>query len=192
MTSKVNANEPVSELLLQSLAYLAPLSIDYPILDLACGQGRNGLCLVEGGHDVVFADKNLASLAYIKKSLRHELYDESKEYAAFWHVDFEQPDFTELANKKYSAIVVFRYLHRALFTQIKQAIIPNGLIVYETFTTEQTQFGKPSNPDFLLNKGELRSIFSDWQILHYFEGVVSSNHSNTKQAIAQIIAIKTE
>lgn len=191
MTSKGNINEPASELLLKSLAYLAPLSIDYPILDLACGQGRNGLCLLEGGHDVVFADRNLESLAYIKKSLRHELYQESKEYASFWHVDFEQASFNQLANKQYSAIVVFRYLHRALFEQIKQAIIPGGLIVYETFTTEQAKFGKPSNPDFLLKENELKTYFSDWKILHYFEGVVTSNNNNS-QAIAQIIAIKPE
>ncbi|TPH12187.1 methyltransferase domain-containing protein [Litorilituus lipolyticus] len=191
MTSKVNINEPASELLLKSLAYLAPLSIDYPILDLACGHGRNGLCLLEGGHDVVFADRSLESLAYIKKSLRHELYQESKEYASFWHVDFEQANFKQLAEKQYSAIVVFRYLHRALFEQIKQAIIPGGLIVYETFTTEQAKFGKPSNPDFLLKENELKTYFSDWKVLHYFEGVVKSNNNNS-QAIAQIIAIKPE
>jgi len=191
MTSKGNINEPASELLLKSLAYLAPLSIDYPILDLACGQGRNGLCLLEGGHDVVFADRNLESLAYIKKSLRHELYQESKEYASFWHVDFEQASFNQLAEKQYSAIVVFRYLHRALFEQIKQAIIPGGLIVYETFTAEQAKFGKPSNPDFLLKENELKTYFSDWKILHYFEGVVTSKNNNS-QAIAQIIAIKPE
>lgn len=179
-----------SDLLMQSLAYLTPLSDDLPILDLACGTGRNGLCLLDNGHDVVFADKNLESLAQIKQQLLTEQYQESRDYAKFWPVDFEQENFTDLAAKQFAAIVVFRYLHRALFPQIKQAIVPGGAIVYETFTQAQAQYGRPTNPDFLLKPQELKAQFADWNILHYYEGVVDNEQNDTKQAIAQIIAIK--
>jgi len=86
--------------------------------------------------------------------------------------------------------MIFRYLHRPLIEQIKAAVAPNGLVIYETFTQAQAELGRPKNPDFLLKAKELASYFSDWQILHSFEGIKVSDTSGNKQAIAQIIARK--
>lgn len=77
-----------------------------------------------------------------------------------------------------------------MFEQIKQATISGGIVVYETFTVDQAQFGRPKNPDFLLKHGELAELFADWQILHSFEGIVDANNDAGKQAIAQIVARK--
>ena len=65
----------------------------------------------------------------------------------------------------------------------------------EEFTVDQAGFGRPKNPDFLLKHGELAELFSDWQIIHSFEGVIDAKNTNVhndsgKQAIAQIIARK--
>jgi len=159
-----------------------------PVLDLACGSGRNGLYLLENGIPVTFADVNTAVLAQVQQ---HACAVNNLQQADFWSIDFEQKGETPLAGKSFAAIMVFRYLHRPLFEQIKQVILPNGLIIYETFTEQQAQFGRPKNPDFLLKAGELADIFSDWNILHSFEGVIeSANYSDKKQAIAQIVARK--
>ena len=79
-------------------------------------------------------------------------------------------------------------MHRPLFEQLKKSIEPGGILIYETFTEEQATLGRPKNPDFLLKKGELGDLFSDWKITHTFEGIVASDSG--KQAIAQIIAFK--
>ncbi len=163
-----------------------------PILDLACGKGRNGLYLVENDINVSFADVNGESLEQIKQSL-NDLNVDNQKLAQCWQADFEQGNNTSLEGKKFSAIMVFRYLHRPLFEQIKAAIKPGGMVVYETFTEQQAQFGRPKNPDFLLKPAELVEWFSDWQILHSFEGIVNvSKNSNAKQAIAQIVAVKPD
>lgn len=163
-----------------------------PVLDLACGKGRNGLYLVENNVRVNFADVNGESLEHIKQSLRS--MDEAKQkLAQCWQADFEQNETTPLKNKKFSAVMVFRYLHRPLFEQIKQVIKPGGIIIYETFTVQNAQFGRPKNPKFLLKPKELVELFSGWKVLHSFEGVIegeSPNHS--KQAIAQIVAVKPQ
>ena len=87
-----------------------------------------------------------------------------------WLVDFEQGGAEPLSGKQFDAILVFNYLHRPLMKSIKQAVKPGGLILYETFTVDQPRFGKPTNPDYLLQQGELSACFSDWKILVYREG----------------------
>ena len=156
------------------------------VLDLACGNGRNGLYLVENDIAVTFADINSAAIEQLKQ---HASRTEHQQFMNFWSVDFEQEANMPLANKHFAAIMVFRYLHRALFDQIKQAILPGGLIIYETFTTNQPQFGRPKNPDFLLKPGELLNVFSGWEVLYNFEGIIESAIGD-KQAIAQIVARK--
>lgn len=172
---------------IKELKSLTPTT-DMPVLDLACGSGRNGLYLIKNDIPVTFADVNSAAIEQVQQ---HACLVNNKQGANFWSIDFEQEGEIPLTGKSFAAIMVFRYLHRALFEQIKQAILPNGLIIYETFTAEQAQFGRPKNPNFLLKAGELADVFADWKILHSFEGVVeSANNSGQKQAIAQLVARK--
>ncbi len=44
----------------------------------------------------------------------------------------------------------------------------------------------PHNPDFLLKPGELSGWFKDWQVIHYFEGLLE----NPQRAMAQIVCRK--
>ncbi len=160
------------------------------VLDLACGNGRNGLFLVEHNIATTFADIKDEALDQITQSLSN-LETRKQQLAHCWQIDFEQDNTTPLQGKSFAAIMVFRYLHRSLFEQIKEAIVPGGMIIYETFTEQQAEFGRPKNPDYLLKPNELTKIFADWKILHSFEGVVEpSTTNNIKQAIAQIVAVK--
>lgn len=162
------------------------------VLDLACGNGRNGLYLVENNIPITFADVKREALEQVKQSLSY-LSADTQKLAQCWQVDFEQEIVTPLQGKSFAAVIVFRYLHRPLFEPIKAAIKPGGMIIYETFTEQQTQFGRPKNPDFLLKSAELFELFSGWKILHSFEGVVNTSaNDETKQAIAQIVAIKPD
>jgi len=91
-----------------------------------------------------------------------------------------------LPSDAYGAILVFRYLHRPLLECIRKALKNGGLLIYETFTVDQLKFGKPRNPDFLLNSGELLQTFGDWEVIHYFEGI----RENPTRAVAQMICRK--
>ncbi|MCW8831867.1 MAG: class I SAM-dependent methyltransferase, partial [Colwellia sp.] len=124
------------------------------VLDLACGSGRNGLYLIEHDIPVTFADIKAEALEQVKESL--EGFSQSQQpLGQCWQVDFEQAHSTPLQGKTFAGVLVFRYLHRALFEQLKAAIAPGGMIIYETFTLQQAQFGRPKNPDFLLKPNEL-------------------------------------
>ncbi len=179
-----HSNANASSLLVTNIEYLASLQIEHGVLDLACGQGRNGLFLVSHNVPVVFADNNEAHLQSILLVL--ESVTGKAKYSECWLVDFEAEGDDLLAGKSFDAVMVFNYLHRPLFASIKQAIRPGGLIIYETFTVEQKQYGRPGNPDFLLQPGELREKFEGWEIIKDLEAVVS----DPDRAVARLIARK--
>lgn len=154
------------------------------VLDLACGKGQNGLLLKAQNIDLVFADLQLQHLSTLNKDFNIDNSD-------LWQADFESElslDAQKLAQMQLQGILVFRYLHRPLFDSIKQAIKPGGIVIYETFTIENRQFGRPNRADFLLKLGELKAIFEEWDILFYFEGI----KENPDRAIAQIICRKPD
>jgi SAM-dependent methyltransferase len=179
-----------SSLLEPFIQELKTLSCQRPILDLACGSGRNGLFCLKHKIQTTFADIKEQSLHDIQQTINNGKTTFDASIAYFSQVDFEQSNAKPLTENSYGAIMVFRYLHRPLIEQIKAAVIPNGLVIYETFTEQQAEFGRPKNPDFLLKEGELTSYFSGWEILHSFEGIKTSDTGSSQQAIAQIIARK--
>ncbi len=173
-------HEPQS-LLLDHLDLLTNQDRSLPVLDLACGTGRNGLMLAQQGIPVVFADRSTAALEVVKHRL-----EEADLPGRIWHVDLEQPGAKPLSGQCYNAILVFRYLHRPLFPALQDAVTPGGLIIYETFTIENRRFGRPHNPDFLFLPGELKTLFKGWQTIHDFEGIMQ----NPERAVAQIVTRK--
>ncbi|MFD2230413.1 hypothetical protein [Alkalimarinus sediminis] len=170
-----------SSLIEQHLAELEQCATQGSILDLACGQGRNGLFLANKGLGVTFADRSENSLDQVSQTLS-AIGGSSQ----LWPVDLELPGKNPFEGTQFSAALVFRYLYRPLIPQLMEAIIPGGIVIYETFTLENRQFGRPNNPQFLLKSGELEDWFNEWETLHYFEGVLS----DPDRAIAQIVCRK--
>lgn len=158
-----------------------------PTLDLACGKGRNGLYLANLEHPIIFLDRDSEQLQEIEMQLIMEDWISA---CRVWQVDLEVPEFEGLPENQYGCVMVFRYLHRALFDQIKASVVSGGLVIYETFTVHQAEYGRPKNPDFLLKDNELQQVFCDWEILHSYEGRTISSDGVTPQAIAQIVARK--
>ena len=150
------------------------------VLDLACGSGRNGLFLSKHNIPVTFADNNPSALQDIAAS---ELFD--RENSETWLIDFELEKSKPLKCKMFDAIIVFNYLHRPLMDEIKECLVEGGLLLYETFTSDQALIGRPKNPDYLLNHLELRGWFEGWDLLHYFEGEEAKPHRYFANIVAR-------
>ena len=183
-------SERFSPLLDNNLEGLRSAALAGPVLDLACGSGRNGLHLINNVIPVVFADVNREALASVSKALESEPYRQHKSLATLHEIDLETPNSLPLEQELYGAIIVFRYLHRPLMENIKAAVKPGGLVIYETFTLEQRQFGRPNNPDFLLRPKELEDSFHNWDIYFSYEGILCDKQGQAQSAIAQIVASK--
>ena len=174
-----------SPLLQTYLEQLREASAESPVLDLACGSGRNALWLASQEVPVVCAD--------IRQNALDEIALAASNYLTWltpWQVDLEAPGSQPLAGKHFGAVLVFRYLHRPLMLAIAEAIMPGGLVIYETFTTAQPRFGRPTNPDYLLQPGELPEHFQGWEVMHEYEGVIASDTTGNHQAVAQLVARK--
>jgi tellurite methyltransferase len=169
-------------LLLDHLGLLTQTGLPGPVLDLACGDGHNGLFLATKGLPVICCDRSSTGLQQARQlALALGLHVEIRQ------VDLEPADAgNPLPEDRYGVIMAFRNLHRPLIPCIRKAVKQRGLVLYETFTVDQPKFGRPHNPDFLLQPGELFNWFRDWKVIHYFEGI----KRHPRRAVAQIVCQK--
>jgi SAM-dependent methyltransferase len=177
-----NHGEPIpASLIAEHLHLFTEKSLEGPVLDLACGNGHNGIFLATKGLEVTLSDNSEEALKEAAK-----LAQENQVKVTFWQVDLEKEGRNPLPAESFGAILVFRYLHRPLIPCIRKSLRNGGILLYETYTVEQPKFGKPHNPHFLLKPGELQKWFGDWEILYKFEGI----EENPKRAIAQVVCRK--
>jgi SAM-dependent methyltransferase len=129
------------------VARFAPLAPGGEVLDLACGGGRHARHFAALGHPVLAVDRDGAALSAAAgpgiTCLQTDL-----EGGAPW----------PFAPQRFAAIVVTNYLHRALWADLGASLRPDGIFIYETFSAGNENFGKPSNPAFLLAPGELLTV----------------------------------
>lgn len=82
--------------------------------------------------------------------------------------------------------MVTNYLHRPLLPQLAAAVAADGVLLYETFAAGNEMFGRPANPDFLLQPGELLDAFAPTMTVVAFEqGLV---HGPQRRAVVQRLA----
>ena len=148
-------------------------------LDIAMGNGRNTIYLAKKGFDAEGMDISEESIKIAFERAKSAGVKINARVA-----DIEAEDYT-IEKNTYDVIICFNYLHRPLIPRIKEGLKKGGMVVYQTYTVDQLQFGKPSNPDFLLRHNELLEMFRDFRCLRYFEGVIDN-----KKAVAAIIAQK--
>jgi rhodanese-related sulfurtransferase/2-polyprenyl-3-methyl-5-hydroxy-6-metoxy-1,4-benzoquinol methylase len=153
-------------------------------LDVAMGEGRNAIYLATRGFDVDGVDADSQSVANARAAGR-KLGAPIRAIVG----NFEDGTYI-IPIETYDTIVVFNYLHRPLFNDIEQGLVPGGVVIYQTFTVEQTRFGRPRNPDHLLQPGELKRVFADWEILRYRELIGPARRDGKMRAVAGIVAKK--
>lgn len=117
------------------------------VLDLACGTGRHARCFAARGHPVEAVDRDPAALARLEGVAGVAVRCADLE-GGHWPYDGE----------RFDGIVVANYLHRPLFPRLLAALAPGGTLIYETFAAGNERYGRPSNPEFLLNPGELLDV----------------------------------
>jgi SAM-dependent methyltransferase len=127
------------------------------VLDVAAGSGRNARWLAARHFQVTAIDRNQAAL----------------DVCGAQHIvcaDLEAGEDV-LAGHTFDAVLVTNYLHRGLFPKLMTWLAADGVLLYETFAAGQEAYGRPTNPDFLLRRGELLEAFSGLTVIAFEEGI---------------------
>ena len=155
------------------------------VLDLACGSGRHSRLLSALGYSVLAVDRDVMALeSLVDASIETRPFDVELEGA-------DQISGWPLRPSSFSGVVVTNYLHRPLMDALLASVVPGGVLIYETFAQGNGQFGKPSNPDFLLARGELLEfgfLAPTWQVIAFEDGYVDM----PKPAMIQRICARRE
>ena len=133
-------------------------------LDVASGSGRNALWLAARGLNTLAIDRSADAVADIRRAAAARQIPLRAEI-----VDLETPE-SRLPVSAFDLVVVVHYLHRPLFPALIESLRPGGVLVYETFTRSQALRGRPTNPAFLLEPGELRRLVAPLQVFFEREG----------------------
>jgi tellurite methyltransferase len=150
-------------------------------LDVAMGTGRNALYLALLGYEVTGVDVSGVAVDRCRReAARRGL-----------NVEVIQADLESYAmpRTEYDLVIDFYYLHRDLAPRLEEALRPGGVLVFESFTTEQRRFDwGPQNDEFLLRPGELREMFAGLEVLVYREGLAESDRGT--KAVAGLVGRK--
>ena len=148
------------------------------VLDLACGGGRHARLLAGLGHAVLGVDRDVDALAQAAGpgivTLLADLEGEGRRWP--------------FARGRFAGIVVTNYLHRPLIADLLGSLAPDGVLIYETFAAGNGQFGKPSNPAFLLDGGEMLGWAGTFglRVVAYEEGRVAAPKAAMVQRLCAV------
>ena len=156
--------------------WLVPAPQGATLLDFACGSGRHALYGQTLGYTVLAVDQNGTVLSPIER-MGVSTLEKDLEHGR-WPFSAE----------RFDAVVCTHYLFRPRLDLMLGLVAPGGRWIHETFAVGNAEFGRPSNPAFLLRPGELLSAAqrAGLQVLAYEDGVVSHPRAARLQRIVAL------
>ena len=143
------------------------------VLDIAMGEGRNGVYLATQGFNVTgldIAEKGLEKAHRLAK--KHNVTIETKV------VDLEN---FQIKPNTYDVILCSYYMQKDLFKQFQSGLKPGGMIVVETYNVDYLKYARFSRK-WALDTNELLAIFKDLRVIRY------QDYDDGKEAYSSIIA----
>jgi SAM-dependent methyltransferase len=142
-------------------------------------EGRNAVFLAKAGFTVSGIDFSEIALQKANRLARENKVKITGINADLNHYVIEK--------EAYDLIVDIDFHRPRLVQQIKQGLRKGGIVVYQALTVDQMKAGKERqnvSQDYLLDHGQLKEFFKDFQILIYKET------SEGENAVASLIAKK--
>ena len=149
------------------------------VLDFASGRGRHSGALsiaFTGRFEILATDYNHAALEELAAQFPN---------VKTLHTDLENTNIWPFTNHDFDVVLVTNYLFRPRLPDLFQLIRKGGFLAYETFAEGNGAYGRPSNPNFLLQDGELPACLpDDFEILDYFHGKIDQLQPAVIQRLA--------
>jgi 2-polyprenyl-3-methyl-5-hydroxy-6-metoxy-1,4-benzoquinol methylase len=145
------------------------------VVDIAMGEGRNGVFLATKGFDVLGLDISENGL-----EKAHKLAAANNVKIETRVVDLETHT---LEKNAYDVIICSYYMQRDLFRQFKDALKPGGMALVETYNVDYMKYAK-FNKKWLLDTNELLETFKGLKVIRY------QAFDNGKEAYSSILVQK--
>lgn len=142
------------------------------VLDVACGAGRHLRWFAARGARVTGVDRDAAALQGLAG------------IGELVVADIEGGPWP-FGGRRFDAVVVTNYLWRALLPTIVASVADDGVLIYETFAIGNEAYGKPSNPNFLLQPGELLQAAAGLQVVAYEHGFARAPDRVVQRIVAR-------
>ncbi|MBC7691366.1 MAG: class I SAM-dependent methyltransferase [Methylotenera sp.] len=147
-------------------------------LDIAMSEGRNAVYLAKKGFSVDGVDISEVALRKAKRLAREN-------HVSINTINADLSHYT-IKPESYQVIVNIQFFQRSLISQIKRGLKKGGVVVYENYTVDQLNnaSGQGMRRDYVVEKGELKELFKDFEILVYKET------NDGTDAVASLVARK--
>lgn len=143
------------------------------LLDVACGSGRHARWFASRGVQVHAVDRDASALAGLA------------DIATVCHADLEGRPWP-YPGRRFDAVLVTNYLWRPLLPTLVESVAAGGVLLYETFAVGHERHGRPSNPDFLLQPGELLRAAAGLRVVAYEDGTLAE----PTRCVQRIVALR--
>lgn len=156
---------PPSPFVVEALSRIGAPPRHARAIDVACGAGRHALVLARTGYTVLGVDWAVPALRTLGTTARHERLPITclAIDVAIW----EPPE------DHYAMVLSTNFLDRGCLDRMRRAVACGGVLLLETFLDGQQRYGHPTNPEYLLQPGELAALCEGWDVLHAHEGLVT-------------------
>lgn len=144
-------------------------------LDVAAGEGRNSVFLARQGLEVDAVDISEVGIAKAR-----QLAEEAG--VSINTIVADLADYS-IPEDRYDVVVVINYLQRDLIDDLRAALRPGGIVIYETYTVAQLDIpgAHAMRREYLLELSELSEMFEGFEVLVYSE--TADDH----QAVASLV-----
>ena len=129
-------------------------------IDIACGSGNNAVWLAERGLEVIAVDGSLEGLR-LASGLAARRRVGIRPFVA----DLD----TWVPAGRFDLVLVVRYLNRALLRRLPRLVAPHGILAVKVFNRDFLERRPGFNPSYLVDRGELPTLFASLEILDYQE-----------------------
>ncbi len=148
-------------------------------LDVACGAGRNALCLAEAGFIVDAVDVSGVGLA------RAEQLARIRGITVNW---IERDlDSGIRGDDRYDLILMIRYVNPELLELLPQRLQPGGYLLCEEHLVTTADVIGPQNPQFRVHPGDLEKAASTLRIV-FCEETSFADPDGRSVALARLVA----
>lgn len=128
-------------------------------LDIACGRGRHLPAIQSRGYAAVAVDIARSALTSVQNSAQGTIHCIEADLGE-WPFAAESLD----------AAVQFDFFDRNMLPKLYASLLPGAPLLFETFLNAgHPNAAGPQRNDWLLQPGELKETFRDWQILELRE-----------------------